>query len=114
MQNNGKYKLELNVQEPYFSFIKLGKKTVEGRLGKDKYFSLQKGDLIKINNLEVEVVGVTKYSSFKDMLITEGIENVIPDAKDLDGAVNVYYKFYSKEDEKTFGVAGISIKIKNV
>ncbi len=114
MQNNSKYKLELNVQEPYLSLIKSGKKTVEGRLGKDKYFALQKGDLIKINDLEVEVLGVRKYDSFRDMLMKEGIENVIPDAKDLESAVNVYYKFYSKEDEKKFGVAGISIKIKNV
>lgn len=112
MQNNNKYKLELDVQEPYLSLIKSGKKIVEGRLGKDKYFSLVKGDLIKINNLEIEVIGVKKYTSFKEMLVTEGIKNVIPDAKDLEDAINVYYRFYSKEDEKKFGVAGISIKVK--
>lgn len=113
MQNNITYRLELDVQEPYLSFIKSGKKTVEGRLGKDKYLDLKQGDLIKINDIEVEVEDVVHYLSFKDMLIMEGIKNVIPDAGDLESAVKVYYKFYRKEDEEKFGVVGISIKIKN-
>lgn len=112
MLNDNKYKLELDVQEPYLTFIKLGKKRVEVRLGKDKYLNLKPGDLIKINDVKVEVVSVCKYSSFKDMLITEGIKNVIPNSKDLNSAIKVCYKFYSKEDEKTFGVTGITIKVK--
>lgn len=30
------------------------------------------------------------------------IEKIIPDAKILDEAINVYYKFYTKEQEKEF------------
>ncbi|MGI5826089.1 MAG: ASCH domain-containing protein [Patescibacteria group bacterium] len=111
MQSNNKYKLILDVQEPYLGYIKSGKKVVEGRLGKQKYLDLQKGDIIKINNLEIEVLGVTKYSGFKEMLIMEGVKNVVPDAKDLEEAVNVYYKFYTKQDESQYGVAAISIKV---
>lgn len=111
MQNT-QYKLELDVQEPYLSFIKSGKKTVEGRLGKDKYLNLRKGDLIKINDMEVEIVSVEKYSTFKDMLIAVGFKNAIPDAGSLEDAVNVYYRFYSKDDEKIFGVVGIHIKLR--
>ena len=48
------------------------------------------------------------YSSFREML-EEGIENVIPDKKSIDEATRVYYKFYSKEDEKKYGVVGIKI-----
>lgn len=109
---NGIYKLKIDVQEPYLSLIKSGKKKIEGRLGKDKYLLLQKGDLIKINDIEIEILRVTKYISFREMLIKEGVENTIPGAKDLNEAINVYYKFYSKEDEKKFGVVGILIKLK--
>ncbi len=109
MQN--KYKLKLSVQEPYLSFIKSGKKTVEGRLAKEKYLKLQKDDLIKINDLEVKVVKVTKYPSFRTLILSEGIEKVIPNARNLEEAVDVYYKFYSKDDEKLYGVVGISIKL---
>jgi len=105
-----KYKLELDVQEPFLSFIKSGKKKVEGRLAKEKYLNLENGDLIKINDVGVRIKGVTKYQSFEEMLIMEGVKNVIPNAKNLDEAVSVYYKFYSREDEKYFGVVGIAIK----
>ena len=38
-------------------------------------------------------------------------KKVIPDAKSIDDAVNnVYYKFYSPEDEKKFWVVAIEIK----
>lgn len=47
------------------------------------------------------------------MLLAEGIRNVIPDAIDLEHAVNVYYKFYDKEDEKIYGVLAISITVIN-
>ncbi len=106
-----KYKLELDVQEPFLSFIKSGEKKVEGRLAKEKYLNLKNGDLIKINDIEVKIKNISKYTSFEEMLIMEGVKNVIPNIKKLGEAVNVYYKFYSKEDEKTFGVVGINIKI---
>jgi len=105
-----KYKLELDVQEPFLTFIKSGQKKVEGRLAKDKYLNLKQGDLIKINDIEVKVISITKYKSFKDMLIMEGVKNVIPNAKNLKSGVNVYYKFYNKKDENLFGVVSISIK----
>jgi ASC-1-like (ASCH) protein len=106
-----KYKLELDVQEPFLSFIKSGQKIVEGRLAKEKYLNLKKGDLIKINDVEVEVADIFKYKSFEEMIIKEGIKNVIPNANSLKGAVNVYYKFYSKEDENLFGVVAIKLRV---
>lgn len=75
--------------------------------------NLEKGDYIKINDLEIRIEDIIKYFSFKDMLLAEGIRNVIPDAIDLEHAVNVYYKFYDKEDEKIYGVLAISITVIN-
>jgi ASC-1-like (ASCH) protein/predicted acetyltransferase len=111
MQNNNKYKLILDVQEPYLGFIKSRKKVVEGRLAKPKYLDLQKGDRIKINDLEIEVLGIKKYAGFREMLIKEGFKNLIPDAENLEEAINVYYKFYTQEDESKYGVAAISIRV---
>lgn len=111
MSNNSKYKFELDVQEPYLTFIKTGQKKVEGRLGKEKYFNLKSGDLIKINDIKVKVISIAKYPSFKNMLIMEGVKNVIPNGRNLKNAIKVYYKFYSKKDEKMFGVVGITIKV---
>lgn len=104
--------MDINVQEPYFSFLKDGQKSVEGRLEKGKYLQLKKDEILIINkSLKLKIVKITKYKSFEEMLIFEGIKNVIPDEKNLKDAVNVYRKFYLKEDEKKYGV--IAIKIKN-
>lgn len=105
------YKLELDVQEPYLGFIKSGKKTVEGRLAKEKYLKLESSDLIRINNLEIKVLNVNRYKSFSEMLVMEGVKNVIPNKDNLDDAQNVYYNFYTREDEKKYGVVGISILV---
>jgi ASC-1-like (ASCH) protein len=39
------------------------------------------------------------------------VQNVIPEAKTLEEAEAVYYKYYSKEDEETFGVVALEIKV---
>lgn len=102
--------LELNVQEPYFSLIKSGQKTVEGRLGKDKYFTFKQGDkVIFNNNLEVEIKAIVRYKTFREMLIFEGLKNVLPGVLTLEEAVKVYYQFYSPQDEQKYGVAAICL-----
>jgi ASC-1-like (ASCH) protein len=107
---NTQTKLNINVQEPYFSFIKNGQKTVEGRLAKDKFKSLIKGDIITINDqLDKKVDYVNIYNTFEDILIMEGVINTIPDAKVLKDAVGVYYKFFSKDDENKFKVCAIKL-----
>ncbi len=103
---------EINVQEPYFTFIKEGRKTVEGRLNKGKFLEIKVGDEILLNNeLKLKVTDKKIYSSFKSMIETEGAEKVIPNAQNIDEAEAVYYKFYTKEDERTFGVAAIHIEV---
>lgn len=101
---------QMEVQEPYYSFIKTGDKTVEGRLAKDKYLRIKKGDHIRINDTEVVVQFVHKYDTFDDMLRWEGFKNAIPEAESRFDAEQVYYKFYKPEDEETFGVLAIGIE----
>ena len=44
------------------------------------------------------------------MIEKEGIANVMPDKNNIEEATQVYYKFYTREEEKEFGVVGIKIK----
>jgi len=48
------------------------------------------------------------------MLIKENIKNIIPDKNDLEEATQVYYKFYTPEQENKFGVVAIEIKLKEI
>jgi len=105
-------KISINVQEPYYSFIINGKKTVEGRLNKGKVSSIQKGDILILSpeNQEFNVIAKNVYKSFWEMIKFEGIKNVVPDKISINEAANVYYKFYTKEQEQKFGVVAIQIK----
>ena len=103
--------MDINVQEPYFSFLKNGQKTIEGRLGKKKWLQLKKDENLIVNkSLKLKIISITKYKSFEEMLIFEGIKNAIPDKKNLKDAVNVYRKFYSIEDEKKYGVVAVKVR----
>lgn len=107
--------IAVNKQEPYCSFVLDGEKTIEGRLNRGKFASLNVGDAIEMNDKRTlfEVVGKNVYKSFREMLEAEGVVNVVPDKFTLEEAVNVYYKFYTAEEEKEFGVVAIKIKRKN-
>lgn len=106
--------ISINIQEPYLTYVLKGQKTVEGRLNKGKFASINAGDFIEIEpNKEIfEVIYKNKYGSFKEMIEKEGLKKVIPDMDDINKAVDVYYKFYTKEQEKEFGVVAVGVKRK--
>ncbi len=103
--------ININVNEPYKTFIIEGKKSVEGRLNKGKFFKAQVGDILQIDpeGVQFKIVSKNVYLTFREMIEKEGIENVIPDKSKIDDAVNVYYNFYTKEQEREFGVVAIKI-----
>jgi len=103
--------ISINIQEPYYSLILQGKKTVEGRLNKDKFATIRVGDILELEPEKIKFVIDEKniYKNFRVMLKKEGIVNVVPDKNSIDEAVAVYYKFYTKEQEKEFGVVAIKI-----
>jgi ASC-1-like (ASCH) protein len=103
---------EVKVKEPYFTYIKNGTKKVEGRLNKGEFLEMRVGDLILTNGiLMLEILNISIYKTFREMIQQEGIKNVIPDANSLDEAESVYYNFYTKTEEEKFGVIAIQIKI---
>lgn len=104
--------LTLNIIEPYLSFILNGQKIIEGRLNNGKFKNLKIGDILLIGPKEEKfyIEKISIYESFKDMLSKEGIHNVVPDKNSIEEAVEVYYNFYTREQEKEFGVLAIKIK----
>ncbi|KAG9444659.1 hypothetical protein H6P81_015999 [Aristolochia fimbriata] len=101
---------ELHVQEPFFTQLREGLKTVEGRCAVGNYNRIAQGDLLLLNKcllLEVQCVG--HYSSFSELLKTEGLAKVLPGIETVDEGIQVYRNFYTEEKEKTNGVRGISV-----
>jgi len=98
--------ISINIQEPYYSFLLKGEKTIEGRLNKDKFTSLDINDILEINpeKIKFKIIRKNIYPDFKTMLKKEKIKNILPDKKTITESLRVYYKYYSKEEEKHLGV----------
>ena len=123
-ENNNKNQYEIHVSEPWYSLLKSGKKTVEGRLNKGIFEKLEVGDIVVWFTMDKEtrekiefsseIVDKIKYNTFEKMLETEGLENVLPNhngIKTIEDGVNVYRRWYSEDMEKKFGVIAIKIKL---
>ncbi|XP_054813828.1 uncharacterized protein LOC129314408 [Prosopis cineraria] len=101
---------ELHVQEPFFTQLKGGLKTIEGRCAAGNYKRIAAGSLILFNKcLVLEVEDVHSYNSFSEMLLAEGLQKVLPGVRTAEEGVSVYRKFYTEEKERSNGVAAICV-----
>jgi len=106
--------IDINIQEPYFSQIKSGKKTVEGRMSSNKFRSIKSGDRILINRrLPALVEEVKSFSSFEEMFDFYGLKNCLPDKITVEEGLSVYNTFYKHEDVVKHGVIAFKISIQN-
>lgn len=103
-------------KEPYFTFVKNGVKTIEGRINKGEYGFVKSGDHIVVNNeeetdsVEVIVKDVRKYISIQEMLGQESFKKLLPEVETREHGVEVYKRFYTSEQEKEFGVIAIEFE----
>lgn len=104
-------------QEPYFTFLKNGQKTIEGRLQKGWYLHVAPGDHINVSNADetdsitTEVIRVQRYKNIREMLKSEGIGKLLPDIVSIDDGINVYRRYYTAEDEKSYGAVAIEVRV---
>ncbi len=108
-----------SILEPWFSLILLGLKTVEGRRNKGKFKEMKVGDIIQWNNFNFKprsvltrVTGKAEYPTFKEYLEKEGLDKCLPGMEKfgIEDGLSIYYKYFTKEDEKEFGVVAIRIE----
>ena len=110
---NSVKKYSFNVQEPYKTFLINGEKIIEWRLNKWKFKEAKIWDIFYLDdeNIEFEVWTKREYPTFEKMLEEEWLKNVLPDKDDIKKWIEeVYYKFYTKNDEEKYGVVAIEFK----
>ena len=112
------------VSEPWFTLIKKGKKTVEGRLDKGDFSEMEVGDVViwsngddlKSKNIKTKIKKVTRYKTLYEMIKKERLKNVLPSPKikTIQEGVNRVYRSppvnYTYEKEKKYGVLAIEIE----
>lgn len=92
----------LRIKKQYFDELNSGGKSIEVRIGYNFIKSIKVGDQITFENYgknEFNVVRVTKYNSFCEMLETEPIERVLPGLT-KEQALKVYQGFYPPHKER--------------
>lgn len=103
-----------HLSEPWFTLVKQKKKTSEGRLNKGDFKEMNVGDIIEFFNetrkFKVKVKSKHRYKTFENMIRGERLSKVLPtpEIKTIkQGVNNVYYGFFSKADEKKYGIIAI-------
>lgn len=128
--------VDINVQEPWFTAIASGRKTVEGRLNRGRFASMAPGTQLSISRAPTSrpsggeapppaadteeqqpaavaavVRCVARYSSFEEYLTREGLAVTLPGVHTVAEGVAVYRQFYSEADEVQCGVAAVHIQL---
>jgi ASC-1-like (ASCH) protein len=111
-----RYTLNLG-KKKYFKQILNGTKKFEGRMATEKYLNMQIGDELQIILPKSKIYAlfriksIDKYSGFRELLMAKGFRNLIPDAKNLDEAVNVYHQIYKPADVAKYGCVAIELEL---
>jgi ASC-1-like (ASCH) protein len=96
--------LQININKRAFKSILEGKKTIEGRLLKGIFTKLTNGEIFTFfnsdNSLTVKVMKINSYNNFRDMLIHENINNVVPYCKTIEDGVSLYKNIYKQKINK--------------
>jgi ASC-1-like (ASCH) protein len=107
-----------NLSEPWFTLISLGLKTVEGRKNKGRFKDMQVGEIVEWKNADFNLRSVLtriahkkEYDTFAEYLETEELDKCLPGITNMEDGLSVYYKYFTKEDEKEFGVVAIGLEL---
>ena len=110
--------VSIDIQEPWFSLIRDGKKKVEGRKGSPKWNNLKAGDTVSfVNNNEsflAKIIGINKYSSLEEFLTTETLSRVLPHIRTIEHGKKIYMSppiNWTQEEIDEYGILAIEVQI---
>lgn len=117
---------EIGINSTVLKEILAGEKTIETRLGKERFLNFKPGDEISIREdiwengeivrsiparAKIIVTNVERFDTFRDMFDHLDYKKIIPAASNVDNAIEAYTLYYSAEDEKRLGVVAISFRL---
>lgn len=108
----------IECSEPWYSHIKNGKKTIEGRKGTPKWIGIQVGDCIKFVCKDSSFISVVSrinvYSgkdSLRNYLTTEGLDNTLPGINTIDEGIAIYKQWSTQEEITQYGFLAIHVVV---
>lgn len=111
-------KVYMKLNDEPFEQISNGKKSIEVRLLDQKRKKIHVGNNIiftSVNNpdrqIACKVIGLHKFATFFELFERVGVDACGFQGCDIDQAVQIMRKYYSSQEEKTYGVVGIEIQL---
>lgn len=111
--------LEVTLKKMYVHQIQSGQKTIEGRINNGMFKNLKVNQNIRFfyfqdqkDDAVCKIKDIKYYRTFKEMLEIENFKKCIPDAIDLQSAINAYDVIPGyKERSRKFGVVAIYLEL---
>jgi len=110
---------EFTLHKKYLDQIKSGLKIAEGRINSGAFKNVQPDSKIKFfdgknpqSYVICKIISVRKYSTFRNMLVDLGINNMLPGISDIDKAVKIYDDIPGyRERCRMHGCLGLEIQV---
>lgn len=114
MNTDKEVKVRIHCQDPWFTFLKNGIKTIEGRKYSEKYQKLKKGDIIEFykngDSFKAQIIDIKVYENLDEYLNKNDLNNILPGVKSIEEGRKIYTGFTSEEELKKYKFSGIYIK----
>jgi ASC-1-like (ASCH) protein/ribosomal protein S18 acetylase RimI-like enzyme len=116
--SSGNYRT-CTLMKKYVQLIQSGKKSYEARCGTKMFQNYRQGDTVKwfagsVADVTTKIVAVERFKSWEEMLRTNGYEGYVPDARNLQHAIQVYNAIPGyREKAERFGVLSFKLEVIN-
>lgn len=106
--------LSIHCDDPWFTYIRKGLKTVEGRKNTHSYKRIRTGDRLSFTNgkesFTAEVTEIRNYTTLEEYLEDVTLEKALPGVETVEEGLSIYYQWSPEEKIKQYGFVGIFIK----
>lgn len=106
----------MHLEGEIFNLVNNNIKDIEIRINDEKRRKLKVGDIITLknrdnnDNINVKITNLEYFSSFNECIDNYDLKRLYNDKISKKEFFNLLYKFYTKEEEKKYGVVAIIFK----
>lgn len=104
----------IHCDDPWFSYIRQGIKTVEGRKKTHTYKKIKVGDRINFSNGKesflANVLEIRTYETLEQYFDDVTLEKALPGIQTIEEGLNIYLEWTTEEQIKQYGFIGIFVK----
>ena len=106
----------MHLESEIYDLVNNNIKDIEIRINDEKRRRLKIGDLINIKNrandksINVKIINLEYFSSFIECINNYDLKRLYNDKITKTEFLDLLYKFYTKNDEKEYGVVAITFK----